>query len=171
MKLTKEIPGWAGIYLIHTQGYVINKNTTVKRVGGITKQGYRRITISRGNKRVSYQLHRLVAEAFIPNPNNLPEVNHIDGNKLNNHVSNLEWVTPTGNREHYFKTKTMAKTLEDVKSQVRQELSTLCQGLMNKGLISGYNIISSEEFGDISINIRPKEPTDQLQIKFDTTKT
>lgn len=62
----------------------------------VQNNGYYSVSID--NK--SYLIHRLVAEVFIPNPDNKPQVNHIDLNKLNNHVDNLEWVTPKENNAH-----------------------------------------------------------------------
>ena len=56
-------------------------------------KGYKQITLSKNNKRSTKKVHRLVAQAFIPNPDNLPDVNHKDENKHNNNVNNLEWCT------------------------------------------------------------------------------
>lgn len=62
--------------------------------------GYFQVGLWKENKGTSFYIHRLVAESFIPNPNNLKEVNHIDGNRLNNFVENLEWVSRLGNIHH-----------------------------------------------------------------------
>ena len=61
------------------------------------KDGYYRVTLSNGNKKKTCRVHRLVAEAFIPNPNNLPEVNHKSEVKTENSASNLEWCDTTYN--------------------------------------------------------------------------
>lgn len=66
-------------------------------------QGYALVSLSKNGKKKKFRIHRLVAEAFIPNPNNYPCVNHIDGNKLNNNVNNLEWCTEKQNMEHAAK--------------------------------------------------------------------
>ena len=72
--------------------------------GEITSGGYCRVHISHKGVQYKFLVHRLVAEAFILNPNRLPEVNHIDGNKQNNSVDNLEWCTRSQNTSHAFKT-------------------------------------------------------------------
>lgn len=67
---------------------------------GQETKGYYMVRLSFGNKSKGFKVHRLVAMMFLPNPNNYPEVNHIDGNKHNNTVFNLEWVTSKQNRLH-----------------------------------------------------------------------
>lgn len=75
---------------------------TVPRSVPITDNGhgYKLFGTQIDHKRKNFYIHRAVAELFIPNPSNLPEVNHKDGNKANNHISNLEWVTLQQNRAH-----------------------------------------------------------------------
>jgi hypothetical protein len=70
-----------------------------------TSNGYLSVNLSKLNKRSTRHVHVLVAQAFIPNPLGLPQVNHKNGKeKLNNDVSNLEWTTAKGNAQHAFKT-------------------------------------------------------------------
>jgi hypothetical protein len=68
-------------------------------VRSASDRGYLRVSLGYG---FSKRVHRLVAEAFVPNPNNLPEVNHKDGNKANNNAMNLEWCTRKDNMAHAF---------------------------------------------------------------------
>ena len=70
----------------------------------IDKDGYLSIALSKDGRVRKFKVHRLVAEAFIPNPESKPTVNHRDGNKMNNHVDNLEWNTDRENNLHAIKT-------------------------------------------------------------------
>jgi hypothetical protein len=69
--------------------------------GSIGEHGYKYYRLSKNGKKKMFYAHRLVAEHFLPNPNNLPVVNHIDGNKLNNSVTNLEWVSYSENTKKW----------------------------------------------------------------------
>lgn len=67
-------------------------------------RGYHRVLLLKNGHRKNVQVHRLVAKAFIPNPENKPQVNHINGVKNDNRVDNLEWVTASENKQHAFDT-------------------------------------------------------------------
>ena len=71
----------------------------------LSRYGYYRIGLTKNFKRTHYSVHRLVAKAFIPNPDNLPQVNHKDESKRNNHVDNLEWCTSRYNANYGTRNK------------------------------------------------------------------
>jgi hypothetical protein len=78
----------------------INYDNLIELKSAKDTKGYFQVRLKQGHKSVNIKNHRLVAKTYIPNPNNLPQVNHIDENKINNHVSNLEWVDNSQNIIH-----------------------------------------------------------------------
>lgn len=88
-------------YMIDENGNVFNKTTNKYLKGSIGENGYKYYRLSQNNHKKMYYAHRLVAEHFLNNPNNFPVVNHIDGNKLNNNINNLEWVTYSENTKYW----------------------------------------------------------------------
>jgi len=107
MERWKDIPGFEGLYQISSNGRL--KSFKQRCDGRIlsckNSKGDYITTVLCGLdvKSRSVSIHRLVAEAFVPNPENKPEVNHIDHDKQNNHASNLEWVTRKENAHHAIK--------------------------------------------------------------------
>ena len=110
-EIWKALPGSPGIE-VSTFGrfwtldrVASSENGTCFLKGRVLKQsyndkGYLKVHIPINEKRATKRAHRLVAEAFIPNPNNLPQVNHKDGNRSNNNVDNLEWCTRSYNNQY-----------------------------------------------------------------------
>lgn len=98
----KEINDFSN-YEVSNFGKIRNKKTLQELKYGLVR-GYPHIDLYSLKNRKNYYIHRLVAELFVPNPENKPQVNHIDGNKLNNNVNNLEWVTESENIIHGIKT-------------------------------------------------------------------
>lgn len=108
------LSGYENIYEIDDSGNVrsldrIEKwgNFNRKRKGRdllwlIDRYGYPCVKLSKNSKLKHFTIHRLVALTWIPNPENLPQINHKDGNKLNNHVSNLEWCSASHNVKHSY---------------------------------------------------------------------
>lgn len=123
MDTWKDIEGYEGIYQVSKRGVLKSldrerefegrnqiKTYTYTRfhkgvtlAGGLDKNGYRiGVFYDHKGKRKTLKFHRIVAQSFIPNPNILPEVNHINGIKDDNRVTNLEWVTTRANVAHYL---------------------------------------------------------------------
>ena len=92
-EIWKDVSGYEGLYKISNIGNVFSCYSNKILSPGITNDGYKYVVLFKNKQRKNYTVHRLVAIAFIDNPNNLPCVNHKDENTLNNCVDNLEWCT------------------------------------------------------------------------------
>ena len=91
----KDITGYEGLYQVSNFGNIKRDGKNLSP--GLGGNGYYLVVLSKNGKTKSATVHRLVASAFIPNPNNYPYVNHKDETRTNNHVDNLEWCTPRYN--------------------------------------------------------------------------
>jgi len=100
-ELIKGIKGYRGKYSITHEGKVYSHHHK-RYLKSFVNTNYLRVNLSIGGVVKKCRVHRLVAEAFIPNTENKSQINHIDGDKLNNNVSNLEWVTASENTKHAY---------------------------------------------------------------------
>lgn len=109
----KDIKGYEGLYKISNLGRVkslpkhAGRSYRKERIlkNSIDKDGYIKVTLCKNNKTSFLSIHRLLAIAFIPNPNNFPQINHKDENKQNNNLNNLEWCTCKYNINYGTRTK------------------------------------------------------------------
>lgn len=149
----KDIKGYEGLYAITEDGRVWG----YKRKHFLSlipdKDGYLKVGLSKDNKKKSYFIHRLVAETYISNPNNLPQVNHIDEIKQNNNVNNLEWCDYSYNVNYGTRNKRISKpvyceelnkvfesaTVAAKELQIdRSHISSCCKGNKIKS-VGGYH--------------------------------
>ena len=117
-EIWKDVAGYEGIYKVSNMGRILSIGRVIKfaRVSRYFKESHllklhvetkhlNRVScgLAREGKTQSQRVHRLVAEAFIPNPDNKPQINHINGNPSDNRVENLEWCTQSENNIHSFR--------------------------------------------------------------------
>ena len=101
LEIYKDIPGYEGKYQITTWGRVYSVDKKYYLLPEVHEKGYLRVDLyDKQGKRKHFKVHRLVANAFIPNPEHKPQVNHKDGNNQNNSITNLEWATNRENQDH-----------------------------------------------------------------------
>ena len=134
MEEWRDVEGFEGLYQVSNKGKVrsLDRTVTTSRYGkplSMTKRGkvlktitdrrgYIGVQLSKEGKPYTFKVHRLVARAFLPNAEGLQEVNHIDGNKRNNDIQNLEWCTRGHNIRHAFRTGLIKK--ENMRSNAKK---------------------------------------------------
>lgn len=109
-KIIEEFP----LYSVSNKGRIKNNKNDYILVGGLDRDGYRQVTLQKENteKQFCRRVCRLVAKAFIDNPNNYPVVNHKDENKSNDNIDNLEWCTVKYNNNYGNKNNTLRKKVK-----------------------------------------------------------
>lgn len=124
-EIWKDIEGYEGLYQISSLGKIKNKEGKILKTRKDTG-GYLLINLFKNKKNKTFRVHRLVANAFILNPENKMEVDHIDTNKENNNVKNLKWVTSKENSnnkltlKHFSESQKGKVTSEDTKNKLRK---------------------------------------------------
>ena len=111
-ELWKDIPQYEGLYQVSNYGRVKSVKTGKIKCQSSKPNGYQFLQLYKNNKPKNEYVHRLVAMAFIPNPDKLPQVNHKDEDKANNFVDNLEWCDNSYNQKYHNKQKRSAETLK-----------------------------------------------------------
>lgn len=150
-EIWKNVKEFEGIYQISNLGRVKsierqgNYNRNHILIGGKDSKGYKIVSLRKNKKGFTKKIHRLVAEAFIPNFNNLPQVNHIDGNKLNNTVQNLEWCDNTYNFYHSVENKLRENSFKALINANKKRRKKVVQYDINGNFIKIYDSIISAQ--------------------------
>lgn len=137
----RDIDGYEGCYQICENGDIFSlpRKGTIKNkmkiCQRVNKYGYVQVVLMKNNKRKTFLVHRLVANAFVNNDSNLKVVNHIDGNKTNNNANNLEWCSVSENTKHAYR-----NNLGNFREHVMKNLNN-----MNKDC---YKHIVLEKYGE-----------------------
>jgi hypothetical protein len=140
------IRGWEGLYSVDEIGNVFSERNRFFLKQNLAGNGYPFVTLHRGKQgKHQVYIHRIIAEMFLSNPKNKPEVNHNDGNKLNNHISNLEWMTSSENNIHAI-----------------QVLGVQHKGPHLQGELNGYAKLTEQQV--LSIRKERREGKTLLQI-------
>lgn len=160
MENWKEITGYEGYFEVSDLGNFRSKDRIIKYKQNGTRnypgkplktetivEGYQRIVLMKDGIKKRFMCHRIVAQEFIPNPNNKPFINHIDGNPANNKVENLEWCTQEENEQHSVNTlgktmrgKTYPKKVKCIETDIVYNSMNRCIiALGNNACIEGLN--------------------------------
>ena len=132
----KDIKGYEGLYAVTSCGKVWSYRSQKFLKGNDNGHGYKKVVLYKDGKIKNHYIHRLVSQAYIPNPDNLPEVNHKDEIKSHNYVGNLEWCDFDYN-QHYG---TRNKRLQDIK-----EKHPVAQYTLNGDLMATYISLAEAE--------------------------
>lgn len=163
-EIWKNIVGYGNNYMVSNFGRVksmprkidngFNKRLSREKIlKPSIREGYERVCLCDNKKDCRISIHRLVAEAFIPNPHNLKQINHKDFIKNNNHVSNLEWCSPSQNVQHFLKgNRRTCRTGDNHHStKISQEIAAKIKQIHKEQKIGALRIKNLLEIKNVSV--------------------
>jgi len=175
-EIWKPVNGYEGLYEVSSLGRVktverivpwltrSHKRKTNRllpskiRASQISVRGYGRIQLSRNNVNIIFSVHRLVAEAFIPNIEKKPFINHINSNRNDNRIENLEWCTSKENSIHRVKFGKVLKTQRKISEDIKIEIINLFEkGLSRYKISAATNNPISTVYNIINNHLKPKQ--------------
>lgn len=147
-EIWKDIEGYKGLYQISNLGRIYSIKTNKIRKFYKTSKGYLRVSLCLNGKNKNFLIHQLVAKAFLPNPENKLQVNHIDGIKTNNRVNNLEWVTNYENIVHAEINGLRKNSIQNLINNNNRKKRKVIQYDLEGKIIKKYNsIFETKEYG------------------------
>lgn len=156
-------------YMISDHGRILSFKGKSKLIisSTITSKGYEYVAIRQKGIYVGYSVHRLVATAFIPNPKRLPQVNHLDGNKLNNHVANLEWCDAYDNIMHAIRTglRPLTPALSPVPCATTDEAGNILQAYPSMNALVKGEQMSTKQRNWLVLHLLHPERLKQSAMK------
>lgn len=140
-----DVVGYEGLYKVSNTGKVLGLKRGKVLKGKVDKDGYIEVVLSRGSQVKYKRVHRLVCEAFVPNPDNLPMVNHIDHNPANNHTTNLEWIDNYSNQTHGLKFRGVKSVADYSPDTINKIISMYKDGASYAEVISSLELEVSQD--------------------------
>lgn len=135
MEIFKDIAGYEGLYQASNYGNIKSFYTNKIIIGSITKNGYYTISLVKGKNKISKSIHRIIAATFYGDSN--LDVNHKDGNKLNNHIGNLEYVTKSQNIRHAMLNGLLVQNTKKIAEEKRKKVAKI--DMLSNQIIEVYN--------------------------------
>lgn len=137
-------------YEVSSEGHVRIKETGYVLKEWTDKDGYLSCTLSLNGEKKKWRVHRLIATAFIPNPNNKPEINHINSIRNDNRVENLEWTTRSENEKHAFRDGRHPELREKAKENLLMYAITAIEIAVyqidsNRNIVNSYRSMAEAE--------------------------
>lgn len=149
-EIWKDIKGYEGFYQVSSLGNIKSLGNSFRKKEKLLKQhfntqGYYHVLLCGKIKPRASVIHRIVAKAFIENPQNKPEVNHINGNKIDNRLENLEWCTADENRQHAYSLGLKCEGEKHGRSKLKNSdickiIDLLNQGIKQHVIASTFNV-------------------------------